>query len=215
MIREYKTIYEYGEDEQSIQKSRFIAYVKPVKTEEEAINFINSVKEQHKTATHNVPVYVLGQNYEIQRYSDDGEPSGTAGLPILEMIKKEEIKDMAIVVTRYYGGTKLGTGGLVRAYTSTAKLGINKSQVVNKVLHDFVKIRIEYTLLGKMQNEIMNNNYIIKNTEFDDSVNIYVYSKVEETEKLDNIVKNITKGKTKIQIIDTLYLDKLKDEIKF
>lgn len=215
MQRQYKTLYEYSEEEEIIQKSRFIAYATPVKTEQEAIEFIDKIKQQHKMATHNVPVYVLGDNYQIQRYSDDGEPSGTAGLPILEMIKKEDIKDMAIVVTRYFGGTKLGTGGLVRAYTSSAKLAIKKAKVVNKILHDLVQIKIEYTLLGKIQNELMNNNYIIKDTVFNEKVSLYIYSTIDKTQELTVLIKNITSGKTDVVLEDTVYLDEIDGKILY
>ncbi|MBF8982035.1 YigZ family protein [Lutibacter sp. B2] len=209
MIKEYKTIFQYAEIEHTIQKSRFIGYAKPVSDENEAIEFIESIKNKHKNATHNVPVYVIGQNFEVQKYSEDGEPAGTAGMPVLDMLKKEDIKYTAIVVTRYFGGIKLGTGGLVRAYTATAKLALAEAKIVEKVLHDIIKIRIEYSLLGKMQNELFNNGYTIKDTVFDDAVNIYAYSQVDRSDQLRAMTQNITSGKADISILDTLYLERL------
>ncbi|WZL74577.1 YigZ family protein [Clostridiaceae bacterium 35-E11] len=208
MIKQYKTILQYAEIENIVEKSKFIGYAKPVEKEEDAIEFIEMIKEKHKNATHNVPVYILGQNNEIQRYSDDGEPAGTAGIPILDMLKKEDLKNTAIVVTRYFGGIKLGTGGLVRAYTATAKMTLGDAKVIEKVLHDLIKVRIEYTLLGKIQNEVLNHGYIIKDTVFDDAVNMYVYSDVDKTEKFIQLMNNMTSGKGDVSIQDTLYLNK-------
>ncbi len=207
MLNRYKTILQYSEIENVIQKSKFIGYAKPAENEDEAIQFIEKIKEKHKNATHNVPVYLVGQNNEIQRYSDDGEPSGTAGIPILDMLKKEDIKNIVIVVTRYFGGIKLGTGGLVRAYTSTAKLVIKKSKMIEKVLYDLIKIRMDYSLLGKIQNEVLNKGYFIKETIFDDAVNMYIYSNVEKSEEIINRITNLTSATSEISIEKTLYLN--------
>lgn len=206
MAKDYKTLFQYAEAEEVINKSKFIGYAKPVTTEEEAVKFIEKIKKQHWNATHNVPVYIIGENNEIQRYSDDGEPSGTAGVPILEMLKKEEIKNLVVVVTRYYGGIKLGTGGLVRAYTSAAKLAIKEAKVVEKVINNLYLIRIDYTLHGKIQNELMNGEYIIKDTVYDDKVNIYVYCSPTESDKLINRITDISSGKAEIQDKDQVYL---------
>ena len=130
----YKTLHEFGMDEIIIEKSTFIGYAKPIKTEEEAIEFINEIKKKHKDATHNVWAYTVGKTMNIQRYSDDGEPQGTAGIPTLEVIKKEDLRDVVVVVTRYFGGVKLGAGGLVRAYTKGAKIGIDAAKVIEKVM---------------------------------------------------------------------------------
>src|SRR5699024_4890875 len=121
-------------DEIIINKSRFIGYASPVESEKSAQEFIDTIKQKHKDATHNVFAYIIGQNKNIQRYSDDGEPSGTAGIPILEMMKKEDLTDTVIVVTRYFGGIKLGAGGLVRAYIKGAKCGLESANIVEKVL---------------------------------------------------------------------------------
>ncbi len=206
MLKRYKTLLKYDKVEQIIEKSRFIGYAKPVENEEEATEFIESIRGKHKEATHNVPVYIIGENNEVQRYSDDGEPAGTAGIPVLEMLKKEEIKNVVIVITRYFGGIKLGTGGLVRAYTSTAKLVLNQCKVIEKALHDLLKIRMDYSFLGKIQNEVLSSGYIIKDTIFDDAVNMYVYSDVDRTENFIQMITNLTSGQADIQIQDRLYL---------
>lgn len=207
MLKRYKTVLGYGEAEHVIEKSRFIGYVKPIESEEEAIEFIEMIKTRHKNATHNVPVYIFGENSEIQRYSDDGEPAGTAGVPILDMLKKEDIKNTVIVVTRYFGGIKLGTGGLVRAYTSTAKLALNEAKVIEKVLYHTIKIRIDYSWLGKVQNEILNRGYVIKDTVFDDAVNLYVYVKIDERDEMIKQILNLTSARAEIGVVDTLYLN--------
>src|SRR5699024_7098601 len=119
MLSKYYTVKYKGADEVVIQKSRFIGYVKRVESEEEAQNFIQEIKKKHHDATHNCSAYVIGENDQIQKANDDGEPSGTAGIPILEVIKKQHLKDTAVVVTRYFGGIKLGAGGLIRAYGGT------------------------------------------------------------------------------------------------
>ena len=203
----YKTLLKYAEAEQIIEKSKFIGYAQPVEKEEEAIAFIESIRSKHWNATHNVPVYLIGKNNEIQRYSDDGEPAGTAGIPILDMLKKEEIRNVVIVVTRYFGGIKLGTGGLVRAYTSTAKLVLKEAKVIEKVLYDLIKIRIDYSLMGKVQNELLTAGYVIKETFFDDAVNLYIYSEPDQTERCVQMITNLTSGKAEIQVEDTVYLN--------
>ncbi|WP_432408800.1 YigZ family protein [Wukongibacter sp. M2B1] len=206
MSKDYKTLLQYAEAEEIINKSKFIGYAKPVDSEDEAIEFIEQIKKKHWNATHNVPVYIIGENNEIQRYSDDGEPSGTAGVPILEMLKKEEIKNLVIVVTRYFGGIKLGTGGLVRAYTSAAKLAINEAKVVEKVRNIEYLIRMDYTLHGKIQNELINSEYIIKDTIYDDKVNIFVYCKTEESNKFVSMITDISNGKAIIEEKEEVYL---------
>ncbi|WP_432664079.1 YigZ family protein [Wukongibacter baidiensis] len=206
MSKDYKTLLQYAEAEETINKSKFIGYAKPVTSEKEATEFIEQIKKKHWNATHNVPVYIIGENNEIQRYSDDGEPSGTAGVPILEMLKKEEIKNLVIVVTRYYGGIKLGTGGLVRAYTSAAKLAINEAKVVEKVVNNLYLLRMDYTLHGKIQNELMNGEYIIKDTVYDDKVNIFVYCKPDESNKFISRITDISNGKAIIEEKDEVYL---------
>ena len=209
----YKTVHEFGQDEVIIEKSTFIGYAKPVKTEEEAVEFINEIKKKHKDARHNVWAYTIGQNMNIQRYSDDGEPQGTAGIPTLEVIKKEDLRDVAVVVTRYFGGIKLGAGGLVRAYTKGAKIGLEAAKIIEKVMFQEVRVRIDYNQLGRVQNEIMNMNYIIKDTIYADNVEIVVYSRLEDVEKLVSRMTDITSAMAENILGEEFYLSVKDNEI--
>ena len=202
----YKTLPEFGMDEIIIEKSTFIGYAKPIKTEEEAIEFVNEIKKKHKDATHNVWAYTVGKTMNIQRYSDDGEPQGTAGIPTLEVIKKEDLRDVVVVVTRYFGGVKLGAGGLVRAYTKGAKIGIDAAKVIEKVMYKEVRIKIDYNQLGKVQNEIMNMNYFVKDTIYEDNVEIIVYSRLEEVKVLTDKMIDITSATAEIKLCEEFYL---------
>lgn len=212
-MRNYRTLHEFGTDEITIEKSVFIGYAKPIKSEEEALEFINEIKKKHKDATHNVWAYTVGKNMNIQRYSDDGEPQGTAGIPTLEVIKKEDLRDVVVVVTRYFGGTKLGAGGLVRAYTKGAKLGLESGKIIYKVMYQEVKVKIDYTQLGKVQNELMNLGYFIKDTVYEDNVEIVVYSRLEDVDKLSEKMIDITSGTGKIVLGEEFYLSEQNGEI--
>ena len=155
MLKKYKTILEEAEGEIVEKKSRFIATVRPVKTEDEARAFIEEMKKKYWNATHNVFAYQIGERNELQRFSDDGEPQGTAGMPVLNVLKGEDVKDTAVVVTRYFGGTLLGTGGLVRAYGKAAKEGLLSAGIVEMVLYRKYVVTAEYTDSGKVQYEIL------------------------------------------------------------
>lgn len=209
----YKTLHKYGVDECIIEKSTFIGYAKPIKSEEEAVEFVNEIKKKHKDATHNVWAYTVGPNMNIQRYSDDGEPQGTAGIPTLEVIKKEDLRDIVVVVTRYFGGIKLGAGGLVRAYTKGAKIGIESGIIIEKVKYTDVKIKIEYNQLGKIQNEIMSLGFTVKDTIYGEDVEIIVYSKVEDVESLKSRIIDITSATADISIGDEYYLSEKEGQL--
>ena len=209
----YKTLHDFGTDEIIIEKSTFIGYAKPIKTEEEAVEFVNEIKKKHKDATHNVWAYTVGPTMNIQRYSDDGEPQGTAGIPTLEVIKKEDLRDVVIVVTRYFGGVKLGAGGLVRAYTKGAKVGLEAAKIIEKVKYKEVKIKVDYNQLGKIQNEIMNLGYFIKDTIYTDEVEIIVYSKLENVEALAARMIDITSATANITLGEEFYLSEQNGQI--
>lgn len=209
----YKTLHKFGSDEYIVEKSTFIGYAKPINTEEEAIDFVNEIKKKHKDATHNVWAYTVGQNMNIQRYSDDGEPQGTAGIPTLEVIKKEDLRDVVVVVTRYFGGVKLGAGGLVRAYTKGAKIGIEAGIVIEKVKYTEVRIKIEYTQLGKIQNELMNLGFTVKDTIYSEDVEIIVYSKVEDVQSLTERMIDITSAIADVSLGDEYYLSEKEGEL--
>ncbi|HSQ33320.1 MAG TPA: YigZ family protein [Peptostreptococcaceae bacterium] len=212
-MKSYKTIHEYGHDEIIIEKSTFIGYAKPVDTEDEAIEFIKEIKKKHKDARHNVWAYTIGMNMETQRYSDDGEPQGTAGIPTLEVIKKEDLRNVAVVVTRYFGGIKLGAGGLVRAYTKGAKIGLNSSKIIEKVLYKDIRIKIDYNQLGKVQNEIINMGYFINDTLYEDKVVFMVYSKIDEVDELKEKIIEITSATAEISEKEEFYLSEYNGEI--
>jgi len=209
----YKTLHKFGSDEYIVEKSTFIGYAKSINTEQEAIDFVNEIKKKHKDATHNVWAYTVGENMNIQRYSDDGEPQGTAGIPTLEVIKKEDLRDVVVVVTRYFGGTKLGAGGLVRAYTKGAKIGIEAGIVIEKVKYTEVRIKIEYTQLGKLQNELMNLGFTVKDTIYSEDVEIIVYSKVEDVQSLTERMIDITSATADVSLGDEYYLSEKDGEL--
>lgn len=202
----FRTLHSYGSDEYTVEKSKFIGHAKPVQTEEEARMFVEEIKQKYKDATHNVWAYTIGQSMNIQRYSDDGEPQGTAGIPTLELIKKEDLRNVVVVVTRYFGGIKLGAGGLVRAYTKGAKLGLDAAKIVEKRPFVSVEIEIEYTLLGKIQNELSNNNYFVKEIEYADKVKINVFCESEKTESLNKMILELTNANARVSFGDEFYL---------
>ncbi|HEY4602066.1 MAG TPA: YigZ family protein [Cerasibacillus sp.] len=177
MLPCYFTVKKEGFDEIIIQKSRFIGYVKRVETEEAAQQFIQMIKKKHHDATHNCSAYVIGKNDQIQKANDDGEPSGTAGVPILEVIKKQNLKNTAIVVTRYFGGIKLGAGGLIRAYSSTASQAIRTTGIVKRQRMQGFSITVEYPLLGKLENALRKSNHILEDIRYLDKVELIVYVK--------------------------------------
>ncbi|MGG7176472.1 YigZ family protein [Clostridium paraputrificum] len=195
----YITIRNFGEDSFEEKKSEFIGYAKRVETEEEAKEFVNEIKSKHKQARHNCWAYVIGQNMGIQRYSDDGEPQGTAGIPILEVMKKSGITDCAVVVTRYFGGILLGAGGLTRAYTKGASIAIKAAGVVEKVDGVKISINIDYDLLGKIQYICSQNQWHIEDTEYSDKVIIHILSEVANVEQIENEIVNSTNGKADIK----------------
>lgn len=170
MIDHYLTIQKDGVAEIEIKKSRFICSLKRVETEDEAKLFIQRVKKEHWKATHNCSAFVVGDKSEIKRSSDDGEPSGTAGIPMLEVLVKKDLINVAAVVTRYFGGTKLGAGGLIRAYSHAVSHGIDEIGIVEGKLQQEVSLTIAYPLLGKLQNYLENNQLAIKETLFTDEV---------------------------------------------
>ncbi|WP_291573597.1 YigZ family protein [Clostridium sp. UBA4548] len=190
------------------KKSVFIGHVKRVHTEEEAKEFINKVKGQHKEARHNVYAYAIGVNKGIQRYSDDGEPQGTGGIPVLEVLKKSDLTDIVVVVTRYFGGILLGTGGLARAYSKGASLAIGESGVVEKVLGVPLRITIDYELLGKIQYVCSTNQWHIEDTVYTDKVEILMYCESTMIKQISDTLTENTNGKLVISEGDEEYFFK-------
>lgn len=170
-MKEYKTVEFESKDEFVEKKSRFIGYVKPVKTQEEATNFINSIKSKHWDATHNVSAFVLREN-NIQRSSDDGEPSGTAGVPALDVLLKENLVDVCVVVTRYFGGTLLGTGGLIRAYSHSSKIAVEAGHIITMAPCKVLCVSVDYSFYDRLNILLSNFSANIENSEFTDNVTV-------------------------------------------
>lgn len=207
MRKDYHTIQGYGESEIVIQKSRFITYVNRAETEEQAQEFINNIKEKHKSANHNCSAYIIGEHNNIQKANDDGEPSGTAGVPMLEVLKKQGLQDTVVVVTRYFGGIKLGGGGLIRAYGKATTEGIDVAKVVERKLHHLMKVSIDYTWLGKVENEVRNSVYPLKEIIYADQVEVLVYTKANVEADFINWMAEITNGQAKIEIVEKEFLE--------
>lgn len=191
----YVTIRNYGEDSFLEKKSEFIGYAKRCETEEEAKAFVTEIKNMHKQATHNCYAYVIGENMGIQRYSDDGEPQGTAGIPILEVMKKSNITDCAIVVTRYFGGILLGAGGLTRAYTKGASVALKAAGVVEKVKGVKITLDMEYDMLGKFQYKCNEKNWHIEDTEYTDKVSVHMIAELDVASEIEKTAIEISNGK--------------------
>lgn len=189
VLTEYYTAKGQGEHEIIIQKSRFICHVQRVKTEEAAQNFIQDIKKTHWNATHNCSAYLVGERDQFQKANDDGEPSGTAGVPMLEVLKKRGLKDTVVVVTRYFGGIKLGAGGLVRAYSKSTSEGLNAVGIVKRTLMKVMHIKVDYTWLGKLENELRTSTYKLKNMNYAENVEFEAY--VEEP-RIDSFVEWMT-----------------------
>lgn len=210
-MNEYKTVFESGESTIIIEKSKFIGYSRHVETEEDALTFINEIKKKNKDANHNVSAYILGEKMNAQKYSDDGEPSGTAGIPILELMKKEELTNSAIVVTRYFGGIKLGAGGLVRAYSKSAKSTLENSLISQKKIFIPIEILFDYSFLGKIQNDISTRNILASKPDFEDVVKYTIYVDKEEIDSSINHINDLTSGNVIIDIKDQVLLDFVND----
>ncbi|MGM0217915.1 YigZ family protein [Enterococcus sp. AZ126] len=172
MLDSYFTIRSDGESEIEIKKSRFICSLKRVSSEDEAKEFIAQKKKEHWKASHNCSAFVIGEKSAIQRSSDDGEPSGTAGIPMLEVLKKQELINVATVVTRYFGGTKLGAGGLIRAYSQAVSHALSSIGLVQGKLQQEIRLTIRYQNLGNVQNFMENHPYTLKDTIYGEHVDV-------------------------------------------
>ena len=206
MLKKYKSLRKVDEKEIIIEKSSFIGTAKAVADEEEALEFIREVKKRHYEATHNVYAYILGDDNNIQRFSDDGEPSGTAGVPVLEVLKKNDLRNVCAVVTRYFGGIKLGKGGLVRAYSKGASAALEASEVIWRTLYKVVEVKVDYTLLGMMQNQLKLDGYALRNINYADNVIFEVYVENNQTEDFLAKVTDWCNARVETQIIDEEYL---------
>lgn len=208
MLHSYKTVAAYGENEIVIERSRFIAYVERAETEDKAIQFIDQIKKLHWDASHNCSAYLIGEHDEFQKANDDGEPSGTAGKPMLEILKKMGLKDTVVIVTRYFGGVKLGSGGLIRAYGQAAKEGVLAVGITERILHRQVVVTIDYTWHGKIENEMNLRGYSISDTQFMEKVTMILLAPDGEEDHLVKIITNLTNGQATIELGEALYIDR-------
>ncbi|MCY7532495.1 YigZ family protein [Bacillus altitudinis] len=208
MLNRYLTVKSRGEHEIVIEKSRFICHIQRAVSEEEAQTFIQSIKKQHWNATHNCSAYLIGEHDLIQKANDDGEPSGTAGVPMLEVLKKRKLKDTVVVVTRYFGGIKLGAGGLIRAYGKSVSEAINHVGMVERCLMRTMHTTIDYTWLGKVENELRVSSFQLKDIHYAEDVIFETY--VEETQKEQFIewMTELTNGKSVTKEGELIYLEK-------
>ena len=202
----YKTIAERAEASFTEKKSEFIGYIAPCTTETEALEFIEEIRKMHRKATHNCYAYILRDN-NIGRHSDDGEPSGTAGAPMFEVLKKEGLTDVCCVVTRYFGGIKLGGGGLVRAYSNGVKIAVEAAKIKVMRPAERLKICIDYSLYGKMGEVFSEFGVIVENEEFGAGVEIVLCVEAERADRLRERAIDVCFGKAEILGLGTLEVD--------
>ena len=201
----YRAVYEGKTGEIVEKKSRFIATVFSVESEEEALEIVAKMKKKYWDARHNCYAYVIGDNNQVQRFSDDGEPSQTAGKPILDVLLAEQIHNVLVVVTRYFGGTLLGTGGLVRAYSKATKMGLDNSVLVDKVFGTELKIRLDYSGTQKVKHIISQLGVYTIDTLYTDVVEEIVVASDEKLESLKEQIKEVTNGKAEFEVINSGY----------
>lgn len=213
MLEQYKTVYEGGIGEIIEKKSRFICTVQHVECEEEAWSFIEEMKKKYWDATHNCYAYSVGQNRECTRCSDDGEPSGTAGRPMLDVIMGEEIYNAAVVVTRYFGGTLLGTGGLVRAYSKAVQEGLSKSRIIEKKHGTVLEVFTDYAGVGKIQYIAGEKKLPVLNAEYTDKVVLKFLVPGTELEFVEKAITEGTSGRARMRRDRELYFTDLNGQI--
>ena len=199
MLKKYKTILAQAEAEIVEKKSRFIATVRPVKTEEEAKAFIEEMKKKYWDARHNCSAFVIGKRQELTRCSDDGEPAGTAGRPMLDVLLKENIHNVAVVVTRYFGGVLLGTGGLVRAYQQATKAGLSASEIIEKKDGAVLFIRTDYTGIGRLQYLLAQEKITVMDTAYEADVLVKAVIPENDKKRIEKTIIEQTNGTAKLE----------------
>ncbi len=212
-MEQYKTVLKGGTGEIVEKKSRFIATVRPVKNEEEALAFLEEMRKKYWDARHNCYAYSIGKNREFTRCSDDGEPSGTAGRPMLDVILGEDIYNVAVVVTRYFGGVLLGTGGLVRAYSKAVQEGLAGSLVIEKKKGISLKVTTDYTGIGKIQYIAGERQIPILDSEYTDKVVLKLLVPDAETEAVQKAITEGTNGRAGMEKEKELYFAKVNGEV--
>lgn len=199
-MENYRTVAENGIHEIEIKKSRFICHIKRVISEEEAVAFINEIKKEHWKATHNCSAFTLGMNHEIQRAQDDGEPSGTAGVPMLEIFLKRDLKNVAAVVTRYFGGIKLGAGGLIRAYGGAVNDAVTEIGIIERQLQLLIDATVSYSQSGVVENALREANYTVQNIQYTENVTFKCVIPIEEEDKFIGDMTNWTSAQADIEV---------------
>lgn len=199
-MQEYKTVEKEASDFFIEKKSKFIGYAKPVKTQEDAVEFISKIKSKHWDATHNVYAYVLREN-NIQRYSDDGEPSGTAGVPVLDVMLKESLVDVCVVATRYFGGTLLGAGGLVRAYSHTSKISLEAAGIITMAQCSVMSAEVDYSFYDRLNILLSDFSAVILNTSFSDKVCVEFSVKENIADSLNAKLIDVSNGKYALKFL--------------
>ena len=205
MPGDYKTLKMAACDEFIVNKSRFIGYASPCETEEEALAFLKSIREKHKDATHNCYAYVIGQNAGIMRYNDDGEPGGTAGMPMIEVIKARGVVNCCVVVTRYFGGILLGAGGLVRAYSHGCVIALNAAQVVKMEESQKILLDVPYPLWDRVNHALKNLPQITEETNFGASVETTLLIRKKDVATVTQKLTSLTDAKAEWLELDELH----------
>lgn len=205
-MNSYKTVRTASSDEYIVKKSRFIGHIMPVTTQEQALEFIASVNKKHWDATHNVYAYIIRET-GVKRYSDDGEPQGTAGIPVLDVLEKTGITDCAVVVTRYFGGIMLGAGGLVRAYSHSASIAVAAGGIVTRAMCARLKVTCDYYFYGKLSSLVPENGGVIEDTIFEDNVTLIFRMPLELVNGFDAKLIDVSNGKYRTEKTDEFFAD--------
>lgn len=200
----YKTLRDVGSDSFIIKKSRFIGHGSPARSEAEALAFLAAIRAEYRDANHNCWAYVIGRNAGIMRYSDDGEPGGTAGMPIIEVVKARQVVDCCVVVTRYFGGVLLGAGGLVRAYSQGAKAALDAAHII--MMEDSVRLwaGMDYPLWGRVKHALKSEPVLVEDVEFAATVTATLLVRARDEEAVRETLTRVTDGKIDLLVVDTL-----------
>ncbi|MGB4657767.1 MAG: YigZ family protein [Mobilitalea sp.] len=213
MKEAFQTIHEGGVGEYIMKKSRFIATVCPVETEEAAIEVIDSLKKKYWDASHNCSAFIIGTENPVMRCSDDGEPSQTAGRPMLDVLSKHELTNLVVVVTRYFGGTLLGTGGLVKAYQSATIEGLNNSKIITKELGVKVLVTTDYNMIGKIQHYVVQDQITTLSSEYTDIVKLILLISPSKLPSFISKTAELTNGSALIEERDSVYFASFDGEV--
>ena len=205
-LNSYKTIRTDAKDEYIVKKSRFIGHIMPVTTQEQALEFIQTVSKKHWDATHNVYAYIIRET-GVKRYSDDGEPQGTAGIPVLDVLEKSGVTDCAVVVTRYFGGIMLGAGGLVRAYSHSASIAVAAGGIVTRAMCARLKVTCDYYFYGKLSSLVPESGGVIEDTIFEDNVTLVFRMPLEIIDGFNAKLIDVSNGRYKAEKTEEFFAD--------